>query len=1660
MPKRKRHSTKITSEKSVCDDGRASAATKNPFLILFDDDDDDNGDDHSNNNDHDHDGGGGVPSSRTNGIQRVLKFLELTKQKQSSESSPELETVVEEIISILKGKDDDENEGDDDDDTTIEFPTKNATTTEKKRRKTNHGLLSNSNLVSILLPWAVKRILYVYHQTIDNFNELPWKALHVCLDCPSTFSDSMNATTAKVLSTSVLHKLLPISINVWALSAGEAKSSDNRSSKTSCGILAGKCYCSLVDYLYRPPFDTLCDTLLPLVANSASRLGVVKTDDHDNDDETELPSSSLVGNILISTLNVFKTTLQKANPKKSFQLMVTPKVFGSLSKIKELAASASNGSIFDKCVELVRAVILEGIFSLEYHLDGFRSMQYDYDILDDASTLIDDGNKYDDNMKIDDDKTNSNTNKKKFDFKGIVHGDTKKMFDHSHCYQEGLMRMVDQLFDNQSSSTGSQDDGGTQNSDATTTASMIKAIPLLLDSFIHQSTMLQEQLRVKPGKSNKKSSYKISQIKFRFFTRITFPLLRYLQECDTVLNDDDASKTNKEEILECVWQNLEIVLRYDVYHPTNTEQSENDLAILTSLMNFVLKTMTGSDKVDQNEWKQVIKILTTLARLNHLILHDSVPTIIANCLTYSDDDCTSAVSSRGLVPETQNLLVTLVDTYQKLRQLDYVFRSFTRLADMLQEENNKGDSTDDGRIHALQKLADDPKIRIGFEKAVQNIPLDQLRKIFTDMNGWIEEASHMYLGEKGDAQNSKNGALVISSIVRLFSIVVQNVRVDMATAQEIYASSQDILNVAVTGLLGDGNLDPRLTDCLKDALLLCTWSIDLKNRCDFWIRNSQEKGTIETIAIPQPIINLINNAMDSVRTNQRAPIDGCQELQFLACYRIHQLHTDIHEKQRIAFVTDSSEYDSSQDIADAAKLARFVLTKIKEDDSNPHGEPQLSTRLEFLAKLVASWAPYAESADIDSFLYDVISNIATNASPIGHKEEIKQDNNDENNQSDCLSSLLYDAGFYEIDGISERVCGAVISCTAGLVQKGLQLIGFPKSQFDETLTKKKLKKLLRADAAFRIDVIDASRLGMATACLKGALECLMNLNGMPNVVLVGSDDIPTVLNTALRLERICASIVGDKDTEFYRVVLQLVSSLRFTVSLLLRGLKTEQNFTECVDKSIVESMVAGLFSSTSSLIEEGGFGEGQQQRNLLLASQRCLRACVEYCNCNSDCIGGLDAAVESSLRGISEFDDTKKMVAFSFGQTILNAINAVSSETEQSIEILLQALKKDAFEHAFSDNAEDGPLKDASLLLVSEIFHQRGGKASARDSLEDKGLFESGIFKTVNEILRTKSISSRKLSTASYLIACLAMTNPSHKARSELASEILMSKARSNGVLESAVCKLIEGMPTNEVEDLIEILATDTDIFAAINASRIRFYRFMVLTLKSSDQIVVIAKFSRHFFFMSLGVLQSKSIDGDDVLCAIELIIDMFRNRSVMTTSERDIAMVLCQLNTALNSNGAAPADEFVPAPQKVFDASFLMVSFLLQRFSKQLHHCVPSVISTLTVILQHSLYGKIDEIEIKIRGQKFTRLCELLMGHKDVYKKHILCLLVEFIQELRGDMDTVRKNSLSPAIYCLLDILQQHETAQLNSMLDDMGRAMFRSLHENYKKVHVYKGQ
>jgi hypothetical protein len=176
---------------------------------------------------------------------------------------------------------------------------------------------------------------------------------------------------------------------------------------------------------------------------------------------------------------------------------------------------------------------------------------------------------------------------------------------------------------------------------------------------------------------------------------------------------------------------------------------------------------------------------------------------------------------------------------------------------------------------------------------------------------------------------------------------------------------------------------------------------------------------------------------------------------------------------------------------------------------------------------------------------------------------------------------------------------------------------------------------------------------------------------------------------------------------------------------------------------------------------------------------------------------------------------------------------------------------------------------------------------------------------------------------------------------------------------------------------------------------------------------------------------------------------------------ERDLALALAHISAVVGPGASDEAGEGVaPLPNDVYDATTRLFSALFQRFSKQLYICVPSVVSVLHSFLRQVLYGPLSDEVIVDRSQKFTRLCELLINHRDIYKKHLLGLLLEFIHALQHNMSPVRKKNLLPAVYCLLDSLSSYETKQLNSMMETTAKTLFRTVYQSYQKLYAYKGQ
>ena len=173
---------------------------------------------------------------------------------------------------------------------------------------------------------------------------------------------------------------------------------------------------------------------------------------------------------------------------------------------------------------------------------------------------------------------------------------------------------------------------------------------------------------------------------------------------------------------------------------------------------------------------------------------------------------------------------------------------------------------------------------------------------------------------------------------------------------------------------------------------------------------------------------------------------------------------------------------------------------------------------------------------------------------------------------------------------------------------------------------------------------------------------------------------------------------------------------------------------------------------------------------------------------------------------------------------------------------------------------------------------------------------------------------------------------------------------------------------------------------------------------------------------------------------------------------ERELALVLSRISFVLNRH---PKDVLGPqVPSKVYEASYKLLLVLLQRYPKQLSNCVPCVVIVLRMMQRQAMAGPQAGPEMIDKGQKYGRLCEILIPQKEIYKKHVLGLLIDFIEALKGDMHPNCKKILQPAIFSLLDLLSQYETQQLNALIDDTGKSLFRSVFQDYQTAHVYKGQ
>ena len=96
---------------------------------------------------------------------------------------------------------------------------------------------------------------------------------------------------------------------------------------------------------------------------------------------------------------------------------------------------------------------------------------------------------------------------------------------------------------------------------------------------------------------------------------------------------------------------------------------------------------------------------------------------------------------------------------------------------------------------------------------------------------------------------------------------------------------------------------------------------------------------------------------------------------------------------------------------------------------------------------------------------------------------------------------------------------------------------------------------------------------------------------------------------------------------------------------------------------------------------------------------------------------------------------------------------------------------------------------------------------------------------------------------------------------------------------------------------------------------------------------------------------------------------------------------------------------------------------------------------------------------EIQCPAFCIFRICELLIQHKEVFKKHTVGLILRFIRTLKSGMTQATKSTLMSSIHYLLDMCSDYEMRQINAMIDAPSKALFAPVFQSYKKYYQYHG-
>jgi len=904
---------------------------------------------------------------------------------------------------------------------------------------------------------------------------------------------------------------------------------------------------------------------------------------------------------------------------------------------------------------------------------------------------------------------------------------------------------------------------------------------------------------------------------------------------------------------------------------------------------------------------------------------------------------------------------------------------------------------------------------------------------------------------------------------------------------------------------------------------LCGWLVDLHTRSCFWIEDLDVDGRgsffllrgnddANELNVLSYLRNTAKAAVSSdkfrtwkaswLQTYWQSTMDSnCLEkfrdigiplslrgsLQRLALHRIHQLHSMIYYcnlRENEEHASDLEEgLSSSQALTDEARmLVNFSLyiacSQIKRQSSarDTTGESHLPESLwSPIAQSLSTWIHYSDPFHTELFLIWFFSAFCQN-------------------QPDALSSKLFglektialtlarDASFYDVSeamssfmkvGIQfafsrfidsiETTCkpsktmyqestGLTDSCME-LAETGDAKLLSPDNNVDNVSTA--LSFLASVPLEFtssneNLNLLDRV-LGFAivsSQVIKRAMdesECgnprLLNIvrstkiiiaNVLPKTLLLCSDfDAPCLVNMTSQLSKSCFDFRFDDG---------VVSATGDTIS---------EYFSMCIEYHEKNaSMLATFFTQMSTVVHDAADVEFASNASLIRSVIRRMNILDRHHSLSKKTVSANTSSYELCMKFVQE---TQKHLQSKMFQHIAkgNISNIPEDDKVASVALLLASET-----YYFIGNQLD-TLPERCLLTSEQLIDYRENVQKVFKLIEDVPGSQHG-----SEFIEASNYFLSSIVTSpGYFLQCVQPLSICKNILDALAHSF--SIGQESPLLDAAICSLIRNSDLEHTKTITAHVLREADGGRRHDTSFIiKIFHLLMVCANCQEQHKYIE--CKTFLAISMGLLRERKCARYRLVSNVKLfsktMTTLVSKKELLLLSGREIAMIICEMNALFYDDGAN--QNLVDGDMVIFNSCCAVVSSLIAHYPKQLYGCPSPLFSLLLALLTHLLHSKHPKKTLSQKTLEYAKVCELLIPHKDIFKKHVVGLILCFIQTLNTGMNPAIKSRLMPSIYALLDMCSDFETRQINAMIDVPSKTLFAPVFQSYRKFYQYHGQ